>query len=597
MVSEVDVAELVSCPHGERCSGCPLLALQYSAQLERKTARVLEALARHRPLDSVTVAPAQGADRRVEYRSRAKLVVGPDASLGLYRAGSHEVEDIPDCRVLSPALRRVASLLRRELRALPAGVVHAVDLREARRGERAEVLLTLVAEPEQKAVNFAALARAWMRAEPTLAGVSLATRRSRTVLGAEPRPLAGASAAWDTIGGVLHLAVPGAFTQAHREQAAWLHARLVAWLTAQLGSLRGARILDVYGGSGAIGLALAKAGAQVTLFESFAPSAKAAAVAAKEQHLELDVRVGDATELLARWDAAPPSAVVVNPPRKGLAPPLRLALGALRPRALAYVSCEPATLGRDLSHLADLGLRAATLEPLDMIPLSESVETFAGLLPGELAPLEVLHEDDDLLVVSKPPHATLTPTRGREPCWLWLVRERAGWKDAVAIAPGDAEASGVACFAARPDGALRARQRVGAITYLALAKGITSKKGVINRPVTHRGRSKPARTRYRRLEVRAGHSVLEVVVEAEQRQQVRRHLAAIGHPIVGDPHPDEDATRRHFWERHGLDRAFLHVRDVWLRQPDSQLECPLPGDLESVLASLLGKSEFSPDLG
>ncbi len=102
----------------------------------------------------------------------------------------------------------------------------------------------------------------------------------------------------------------------------------------------------------------------------------------------------------------------------------------------------------------------------------------------------------------------------------------------------------------------------------------------------------PARTRYRRLAVASGHSVLRVIPEQGRTHQIRRHLAAIGHPVLGDDRYGHPPTNRFFEEKNGLDRAFLHCVRIELDHPVTGarliVEAPLPGDLRAVLERTSG---------
>jgi 23S rRNA (uracil1939-C5)-methyltransferase len=121
--------------------------------------------------------------------------------------------------------------------------------------------------------------------------------------------------------------------------------------------------------------------------------------------------------------------------------------------------------------------------------------------------------------------------------------------------------------------------------YVALVRGITSAKGVVNRPLLDGTREQQARTRYRRLAVTAGHSLVAVRPDQGRKHQIRRHFASIGHPVIGDHRYGHVQTNRYFEERYGLDRTFLHCRTIRLAGPAEvpQLESPLPGELESTL--------------
>jgi hypothetical protein len=121
---------------------------------------------------------------------------------------------------------------------------------------------------------------------------------------------------------------------------------------------------------------------------------------------------------------------------------------------------------------------------------------------------------------------------------------------------------------------------------------VTPAKGAITRDLREDGKLYPARTRYRRLAVAAGHSVLRVIPEQGRTHQVRRHLAAIGHPVLGDDRYGHPPTNRFFEEKNALDRAFLHCVRIEFDHPKTKarqiVEAPLPGDLRAVLERTSG---------
>jgi 23S rRNA (uracil1939-C5)-methyltransferase len=301
---------------------------------------------------------------------------------------------------------------------------------------------------------------------------------------------------------------------------------------------------------------------------------------------------GDVARFLAdtteRWDG-----VVVNPPRRGLSPEVRARVAALGAHSVAYVSCNPETLARDLAHFAWLGLGAQRVLPLDMIPLTEEVESFVSLAPVPLPTPRVLHQDADLVVIDKPAHDPTLRRPERTSSLLGRVRALPGCERATPLDLLDGEISGVCVFARSPAAAARwsPASAAAARRYVALARGIWSARGAVKRG--RAGESAP-RTRYRRLEVALGQSLLEITPSVGDKQQIRRHLASIGHPLVGDSRHGHAATNRHFAERYGLDRTFLHCARIEIAIPGQTplvFEAPLAGDLASVLAH--GKREPS----
>ena len=407
------------------------------------------------------------------------------------------------------------------------------------------------------------------------------------VLGGAPRLLLGQGEVEDEIGGVAHFAAPGAFVQTHRGQAAALHREICAALGSTLGRLDGKKVYDLYGGSGAIGLALAKAGASVTVVESYAPAARLAKLAG------LDVSLDDAAIFNASGSV---DGIVVDPPRRGLCARVRAAVARARPRAIVYVSCDADTLSRDLDAFVLLGYAPTRLRPFDMIPLSEHVEIMALLEPAVRPAPSVLFENDEIVVIDKPAHEPTTPQGEHASSLLERVRALPGCEGAAPLHRLDLETSGVNVFAKSGESAAR-WQRAFASTrkrYFALVRGVTRPKGAVNRPLVDAGRQRPAHTRYHRLEVAGGHSLLEVEPREGKKHQIRRHLAGLGHPVVGDGRYGHSPTNRHFAEKHGLDRQLLHLGRLELAAPSGAspivISSPLPGAFIAVLQRLSFRS-------
>lgn len=631
----------VICEHADRCAGCPLIGLPYPAQLAHKRGRVVESFAQYPELELTYVQATLAAEPITAYRTRAKLVVAPrdehDPSggivIGLYASGGgHVVLDTPKCRVVSPAIAEVAAAVR-ELAAEGDSVlarvtlsptrgaqalVRAIDLREARDGEDHTVLVTWVASRDDVRTpevleELRAAARLLRERQPRVLGVALNLKEgdSPQLLGNELIVLDGEITARDRIGEITHLATYGAFVQAHRGQAHRVHELLADALSVRPGE----RVLDLYGGSGAIGLALAARGANVSVIESFSPAAKLALESAKRLPAgsgTFEATPGEVSDVLpklirAAGESRAADIVVINPPRRGIAPLVREQLALLAPRAIGYVSCDPETLARDLDHLRRLGYSPVLVQPLDMIPLTDEVETVAILKRAEIPAPRVAYSDDEVVVVEKSAHEPTTPQGEYVGSLLTRVRNLPGCEDAVPVHRLDVGTSGLVLFARRAEfvtaWAEALNGPLGRKIYLAAARGRSPSKGAITRDLRDEGRLVPARTRYRWLGGAGGHSVLRVIPEHGRTHQIRRHLAAIGHPVLGDERYGHAPTNRFFEEKHALDRTFLHCIRLELTHPRTGLrlivETPLPGDLRlplsrcggpTVLRFLEGKS-------
>jgi 23S rRNA (uracil1939-C5)-methyltransferase len=610
----VAAPDLVECPHAEPCPGCPLIALPAAGQLAAKGERVAHALAPYAVLRGLTADPVRGAATRTDYRTRAKLVVGPGPRVGLFARGSHEILDLPGCRVLAPVIATGLVQIRRLLTDPPddarcvlrpegegLGRLRALDLREVRDEAGAGLLVTLVVRvpPAPDLGEAAAAAEHLAAALPFLRGVAVSFHEgsSPQLLGTPPLTILGPRLHRDETraGAPWSFAAAGGFAQVHRAQAA----ELQAVAERAIAPNPGRRVLDVYAGSGALGLALAAAGAQVTAIEAFEPAAEASLAAASDQGIEgFTVRPESAEAVLPSLLAAGErfDAVVVNPPRRGLGPRVRDALARLCTERLVYVSCEPETLARDLADLSWRGWRTDRLMPFDLMPLTAEVECIAVLEVAAPAPLTILFEDADWLVVDKPPHLPTVPHPERTGSLLELVRRLPDAEGAVPVHRLDAETSG-ACLFARSVAVAGAAQRAladpsAAKRYLALVRGIARARGRIARPIVEAGKQRSAATRYRRLAVVSGHALLSIAPETGRTHQIRRHLAGIGQPILGDDRYGHAASNRHLFERAGLDRPFLHCAELELRHPRSggalRIVAPLAPDLVAAYTRLGG---------
>lgn len=644
---------LVECQHAVECAGCPLIASDYAQQLEAKRGRVRSSVAHYASLELLYTQPVMPADPITGYRGRAKLIVSSTGAIGLYgRTGHHEVVDIPHCRVLAPALAVVTSRLRELIAAPPpevrplllpydparGGVLRAIDLREvhlppgsplfkelgATEADPAYVLITFVLQRE-RAVTRDELREAGRAIRPLLprvvgVAVNFHDAEAPQILGPETILLDGVSHVPDQIGATFHVAAFGSFVQAHRSQAARVHAILLREITSleresptaetvegepppvSVTERKPLRVLDLYGGSGAISLALAHAGNRVLTVESFAPAAANARAAAEAQGLAplMEVRTGDVSEVVAQLATAGErfQAVVMNPPRRGISPTAREAISRLGAPLLIYVSCDPDTLARDLDHMTRLGYSSTELTPLDMIPLTEEVETVVALRRTPPPAPRVIYDDDGVLIVEKGPHEPVAA----QPEYLGSLLARCARIPGVSgplhiVHTLDPGTSGL-CMLARDEEALarwgEALATTGRLIYVAAAKGVTPGKGAITRDLREGNRVYSARTRYRRLAVASGHSILRVIPDGGRTHQIRRHLAAIGHPVLGDERYGHVPTNRYFEEKHGLDRSFVHLVRIEITHPRTGvkliIESTLPGDLRSALERSTGPS-------
>ncbi|HVK74070.1 MAG TPA: 23S rRNA (uracil(1939)-C(5))-methyltransferase RlmD [Kofleriaceae bacterium] len=374
-----------ACPGWGRCGGCGWQHLAYPAQLAEKRQRVARALAGALP-PGVEVAPVVPSPAALGYRAKGKYVAGRDRGaggrilLGAYAPRSHDVIDTAGCRVVAPLIDELRGRARDAAHAAGlepydertgAGVLRYVVIR-ATRDRRALVVLVVRSSAADARVRTAARAIA---ADPRVAGVlRLDNDRSDGAIvdgDGDGHAVVGADHVVERVAGVEVALGAGEFAQVNPDQADAMYARVAALAAVGPGDLAA----DVYAGLGGITFALAAAGAHVTAIEHDASAVAALAAAAARAGLaaRVDARAGDAATLAAL--AGPLTAVVVNPPRKGLSAEARAAVAAAPAARLVYVSCGPESLGRDLAALAAAGWTVDTVEPFDLMPGTSQVET------------------------------------------------------------------------------------------------------------------------------------------------------------------------------------------------------------------------------
>ena len=546
----------MTCPHLERCAGCPLMHLPLEAQRVEKQSLLARAFRRHSVLRDLVIPDVVAAEPSLGYRTRLKWMVERN-SLGMYgRDANHRVVDTPECLVASPLLLEIAKTLRGRVAELG---LDAMDLREAQTADGPRVLVTLVVPIKDSTNRLQASAEELCLRHPEIVGVAenVRGRKNPQILGQETSLLRGVPIVQDRLDRAYVLGTFGSFVQAHRGQA---RALADAMAQAALEIASKPRVLELFGGSGAFGLELAARGMAVDLVESFAPAAALARRAATEQRLPLTAHSGDATHFATqaalrreRYDV-----VLVDPPRRGLSAELRRSLVKLNPRLLVYVSCHPTTLARDLEHLAFLGFQVRALRGYDMIPQTDHVETLCFIAPCAPVPLETLWRDAASAVVDRP--AFLTDDEV-----LSGARRSLDWPGASFVKQRTLT-SGATSVAKGPGHPPRVFRRA-----LVLAKGVTTRRG------------DAVGIDFRQLAVVGGHSLLDVAV-GDSLDALVSAFAKTGHPVLGAASCDP-ATSRHFVEKHGLERPFIHVTTLVLPGGES-VESGLAGDLAGVLASL-----------
>jgi len=350
------------CPHARPggCGGCDWQHADLAAQRRLKAAVIRDQLNRIAGLDhAVTVEPVAGDEDGLGWRTRVRFSVGPGGTAGLLAHRSHKVVKVGDCPIAHP-LVRAAEVTGRDW--APARSVEVVVSPAA--GERAMI----VTMPQRAAgPRIAADADTVLRAGR---GGRLTTLTGR---GSLRQRAAGRS--WRVSA--------GAFWQVHPGAADALSAAVLDVLEPRPGEVA----LDLFCGAGLFAGALAAAVGPDGVV--IAVDADRSAVRDARHNLRRTpwarVHAADAAAALARRGWPAPDLAVLDPPRTGVPRPVidGLLASGTGLRAVAYVSCDPATLARDIAVFAGHGWRLDGLRAFDIFPMTHHVECVAALSPGK----------------------------------------------------------------------------------------------------------------------------------------------------------------------------------------------------------------------
>lgn len=370
------------CAQAPSCGGCQLQHLDYKAQLEWKRQLIQDAMQRIGGLD-VPVLPTRGMDNPYFYRNKSQLPVGrqgDQAALGFFIKGSHEIVDLAECQIQHPLITKLALAVKEaviDLKIEPyewagqSGTLRHVVIRASFAENK--LMLILVTRTNELPRQEELVSR--LTAEvPELVSIvhNVNHQAASIVLGRKTAVIWGESYLTETIGQLKYAISPQSFFQINSIQTKVLY-DLVQRKMALTGT---ETILDLYCGAGTIGLYLAQNARKVIGVE-----AVAAAVRDARRNAELN-GIDNARFIHGRAEEEVPKlisryqvdAVVVDPPRQGCDGAVLQTLLAARIPKIVYVSCNPATLARDLAVLSQGGYMVGKIQPLDMFPWTSHVE-------------------------------------------------------------------------------------------------------------------------------------------------------------------------------------------------------------------------------
>ncbi len=371
------------CPYYGKCGGCDFRHMDREEELYAKKTRVQDALRRIGGSDVQVEEILAG--ERLHYRNKSQFPIAADGTVGFYKARSHQVIPVENCLLQKVDTNNVQLKFDRYIRLYNVscydertrqGLLRHLYVRSNGAGESLVCIFANGRELPHEAELVALLREASPRIVGVVLGVN--TQPTGAILGKEYRTLWGTDVLTDELCGLtFRLSVPS-FYQVNREMAEVLYAKAV-----EFAALTGTEtVLDLYCGAGTITQVMARHAGRVIGAEIVPEAIEDAKANAKRNGVEnVEFFCGDASAVAADFAAKGlrPDVICVDPPRKGLAPEVVRAAAQMAPRRIVYVSCDPATLARDVKLFAAEGYGAVRAAAVDMFPGTANVETVVAL--------------------------------------------------------------------------------------------------------------------------------------------------------------------------------------------------------------------------
>ena len=379
-----------ACPVARSCGGCQLQELSYEKQLEFKRNKVINNLKKIGHLENITVNPVIGMDEPFRYRNKAQFPVGLNKEgeivMGFYAGRTHSIIECEDCLLGVTENTQILNIVKNYMKSCGVtpydegtgkGLVRHVLIRKG--FKTGEIMVCLVINGK-KLPSSERLVEA-LKAVPGMTSISynINTKNTNVILGSEVVNLYGKGYITDYIKDVKFQISPLSFYQVNPVQTEVLYGKAL-----EFAGLTGTEnVWDLYCGIGTISLFLAKAAGSVKGVEIVSQAIEDAKNNARINGItNAEFFVGKSEEVLPDYYAKNggyADVIVVDPPRKGCDETLLETIVKMQPKRVVYVSCDSATLARDLKYLSENGYEVKEVQPVDMFPMGGHVETVACL--------------------------------------------------------------------------------------------------------------------------------------------------------------------------------------------------------------------------
>lgn len=380
------------CPHARRCGGCQIQELSYEKQLEFKQNKVLNHLKRIGGFDEVPMEPIIGMDTPFYYRNKAQFPVGTNKDgkiiTGFYAGHTHSIVDNRCCCLGVDVNKKILDIIMEhcENHQIPAydeetgkGLLRHILIRFGFTTK--EIMVCLILNGRKLPYQDELVSSLTQIPGMTSITINVNTEHTNVILGREILPVWGQTYITDYIGNVKYRISPLSFYQVNPVQTEKLYG-----LALEYADLKGDEtVWDLYCGIGTISLFLAQKAQKVYGVEIVPQAIEDAKANAKlNEFVNAEFYVGKAEEVLPEYYAqyekeygkkASADVIVVDPPRKGCEETLLKTMADMLPKRIVYVSCDSATLARDLRYLCANGYKLEKVRAVDQFPNTVHVES------------------------------------------------------------------------------------------------------------------------------------------------------------------------------------------------------------------------------
>lgn len=386
------------CSTYKRCGGCNLQHSTYEAQLSFKTERVRDVIKRIGKLEDVKIHNTIGMETPYNYRNKVQLPVGKNKDseivVGFYAPRSHDIINMECCYIQDEVGDKVIKVVKEWMKKFNietydektnSGIVRHIMIRKGFKTEEVMVVVVTNGNSIPYSEELVSMLKDNIQGIDSIIQ-NINNKQTNVILGQKCKTLYGKDTITDFIGEFKFNISPLSFFQVNSIQTEVLYNKALEYADLQGDEI----VFDAYCGTGTISLFLSQNAKKVYGVEIIPQAIQNAIKNAEENNVtNTEFIVGEAENEIPKLieKGIKADVVVVDPPRKGCEESLLHSIAKMSPKKIVYVSCDPATLARDLNILQQLGYKTLEIQPVDMFPQTAHVETVVKLEKAKLVNL------------------------------------------------------------------------------------------------------------------------------------------------------------------------------------------------------------------